>query len=107
MQRMYEGNHNALGTIAQLVLSAAIVAAVLVNPLPADAQATPVAQGAPAAQPLQEDNPSCKDHELFTRMPDSWIASCSDKTFDFFEFMTGLKTTTRVEGRTWKITYYP
>ena len=63
--------------------------------------------GVAAAQPLQKDDPNCRDHELFTRMPDSWIHNCSDKAFDFFEFTTGLKTKTRVEGRTWKVMYYP
>jgi len=63
--------------------------------------------GIALSQPLQKDDPNCRDHELFTRMPDSWIHHCSDKTFDFFEFMTDPKAKTRVEGRTWKITYYP
>jgi OmpA-OmpF porin, OOP family len=66
-----------------------------------------VAAGVALAQPLQQDDRNCKDHELFTRMPDSWIHHCSDKEFDFFEFTTGLKATTRVEGRVWKIGYYP
>ena len=66
-----------------------------------------VGAGVAMAQPPQKDTAGCKDHELFTRMPDSWIHNCSDKEFDFFEFTTGLKATTRVEGRTWKISYYP
>jgi outer membrane protein OmpA-like peptidoglycan-associated protein len=60
-----------------------------------------------AAQTLQKDDRNCKDHDLFTRMPDSWIHHCSDRGFDFFEFTTGAKDKTRVEGRTWKISYYP
>ena len=63
--------------------------------------------GVAMAQPPQKDERNCQDHELFTRMPDSWIHNCSDKEFDFYEFTTGLKATNRVEGRTWKITYYP
>ncbi len=60
-----------------------------------------------SAQALSKDDRNCKDHELFTRMPDSWIHGCTDREFDFFEFTTGLKDKTRVEGRTWKIRYYP
>jgi OOP family OmpA-OmpF porin len=64
--------------------------------------------GAAMAQPpLQKDDRNCKDHELFSRMPTYWIRSCSEKEFDFFEFTTDLKSKTRVEGRTWKLTYYP
>ena len=63
--------------------------------------------GVAMAQPPQKDERNCQDHELFTRMPDSWIHNCSDKEFDFYEFTTGLKATNRVEGRTWKIAYYP
>ena len=27
----------------------------------------------------EEDNPDCKDHPLFTRMPGSYIASCDER----------------------------
>ena len=67
-----------------------------------------VSAGVSRAQPpLQKDTTGCKDHELFSRMPTYWIHNCSEKEFDFFEFTTGLKATQRVEGRTWKISYYP
>lgn len=55
----------------------------------------------------QKDDPNCKDHPLFTRMPDSWIHSCDQKEFDAYEFITGKGTKTRVEGQTWKLRYYP
>jgi outer membrane protein OmpA-like peptidoglycan-associated protein len=55
----------------------------------------------------QKDNKDCKDHALFTRMPDSWIHSCSEKEFDAFAFKTGQSKTEKVEGRLWKISYYP
>lgn len=67
-----------------------------------------MAAGVASAQaPLQTDTKGCKDHELFTRMPTYWIRSCTDLQFDAFEFTTGLKGKTKVEGRVWKISYYP
>ena len=29
----------------------------------------------------QKDDPKCKDHPLFTRMPDSWLRGCDEKEF--------------------------
>jgi outer membrane protein OmpA-like peptidoglycan-associated protein len=55
----------------------------------------------------QKDDPKCKDHPLFTRMPDSWIHSCKEKEFDAYAFTIGQGKTTNVEGRLWKINYYP
>lgn len=55
----------------------------------------------------QKDDPKCKDHPLFTRMPNSWIYNCSEKEFDAFAFKIGNGKTETVEGRLWKITYYP
>lgn len=65
------------------------------------------AAGMATAQPLQKDATGCKDHELFTRMPDSWIHSCTEKTFDAHEFLTSVKDKVTVEGRLWRISYYP
>lgn len=58
----------------------------------------------------QTDNPKCKDHQLFTRMPDSWIYNCDQKQFDGrdFKIVRGKTTETiRVEGQLWWLTYYP
>jgi outer membrane protein OmpA-like peptidoglycan-associated protein len=55
----------------------------------------------------QKDDPKCKDHPLFTRMPDSWIRGCSEKEFDAHAFPLGKGKTERVEGRLWTLTYYP
>ncbi len=63
--------------------------------------------GIAAAQPLQKDEKGCKDHELFTRMPDSWIHNCTEKAFDAHEFPTSVKDKVTVEGRLWRISYYP
>ncbi len=57
--------------------------------------------------PLQTDTKGCKDHPLFTRMPTYWIHHCTEKEFDAFEFVTGLNKKTRVEGKYWRIGYYP
>ncbi len=55
----------------------------------------------------QKDDKNCKDHPLFTRMPDSWIHSCTEKEFDAYAFTIGKGKTQQVEGRLWKINYYP
>ncbi len=55
----------------------------------------------------QKDNPACKDHPLFTRMPDSWIHSCDRKQFNAYVFNIGQGKTVHVEGQYWKIVYYP
>lgn len=55
----------------------------------------------------QKDDPRCKDHALFTRMPDSWIHHCQEKTFDAYAFPTSATKKTTVEGRYWSIFYYP
>jgi hypothetical protein len=59
------------------------------------------------ASAQQKDMKGCKDHELFTRMPDTWIHHCSEKTFDAYAFPTGQTAKESVEGRLWAITYYP
>ena len=50
----------------------------------------------------QEDEEGCKDHPMFSRMPNFYIASCEDQEFSTFEFelADGYKT---VEGRLWKL----
>jgi len=65
----------------------------------------PLASG--SAPPDQNDAPQCKDHPLFTRMPGYWIRSCDQKEFDAHDFVTGKGTTERVEGRLWRLSYYP
>ncbi len=60
-----------------------------------------------AAPPDQKDASQCKDHPLFTRMPGYWIRSCDQKEFDAHDFVTGKGTSERVEGRLWKLSYYP
>lgn len=69
-----------------------------------------LALAAPAVA-QQKDDPKCKDHPLFTRMPESWIHSCDQKQFDAHEFIVGMekgkRRTENVEGRLWKLTYYP
>ena len=55
----------------------------------------------------QKDDKNCKDHPLFTRMPDSWIHSCTQKEFDAYAFIIGKGKKEQVEGKLWKITYYP
>jgi len=55
----------------------------------------------------QKDDPNCKDHPLFNRMPNSWIHGCTHKEFDAHAFTIGKGKTEQVEGQLWQITYYP
>lgn len=55
----------------------------------------------------QKDDAKCKDHPLFTRMPNSWIHHCTEKEFDSYKFATGKGKTTPVEGHLWTLAYYP
>jgi OmpA-OmpF porin, OOP family len=55
----------------------------------------------------QKDDPKCKDHPLFNRMPDSWIHGCEQKEFNAFEFDVGNGKKKNVEGAYWKLVYYP
>ncbi len=55
----------------------------------------------------QKDNKDCKDHPLFTRMPDSWIHSCKESAFDRYQFTVAQGKTVPVEGHFWVIRYYP
>jgi len=55
----------------------------------------------------QKDATGCKDHPLFSRMPNSWIHHCTAKEFDAHEFNVGKGKKERVEGRLWTISYYP
>jgi OOP family OmpA-OmpF porin len=60
-----------------------------------------------AVNAQQKDNPACKDHPLFTRMPDYWIHSCTQNEFNSYAFTIGQGKTVQVEGRFWEIRYYP
>jgi OmpA-OmpF porin, OOP family len=52
------------------------------------------------------DKKGCIDHPVFpTRMPGYSLADCETKDFDAFNFETGKKEKTRVEGRRTKLTY--
>jgi OmpA-OmpF porin, OOP family len=56
----------------------------------------------------QKDDPRCKDHPLFTRMPGGyWIHGCTQKQFDAYAFPTAKGKKTQVEGKLWTIRYYP
>jgi OOP family OmpA-OmpF porin len=54
-----------------------------------------------------QDNPGCKDHPLFSRMPGYWIHSCTQKEFDAHSFDIGKGKKMQVEGRYTEIRYYP
>ena len=62
---------------------------------------------AATASAQQKDDPKCKDHSLFTRMPTYWIHSCVEKQFDSFEFPVSNTKKEAIEGHFWQINYYP
>jgi OmpA-OmpF porin, OOP family len=55
----------------------------------------------------QKDDPKCKDHTLFNRMPDYWIRGCVQKQFDVNNFVVAKGKKEPVEGQFWRIDYYP
>ncbi len=57
----------------------------------------------------QQDTKGCKDHPLFTRMPNTYIYDCKFTEFDAREWPdpdTQGKTKVKVEGKYWLIRYY-
>ena len=60
-----------------------------------------------AGAPQGKDAAGCQDHPLFSRMPTYWIHHCVAKEFDAYEFLLAKGQKERVEGRLWKISYYP
>jgi OmpA-OmpF porin, OOP family len=55
----------------------------------------------------QQDAKGCKDHPLFTRMPEYYIDSCRKKEFDAHEFIDPVtKEKVSVEGRLFNASYY-
>jgi len=52
----------------------------------------------------QQDSAGCKDHPMFTRMPNYLIANCEDQEFSTFDFTVG-ETTRKIEGRLWRIDF--
>jgi OmpA-OmpF porin, OOP family len=55
----------------------------------------------------QQDAKGCKDHPLFTRMPEFYIDSCEKKEFDAHAFIDPVtKKKVTVEGRLYRAYYY-
>ena len=58
------------------------------------------------ASAVSPDKKGCVDHPVFpTRMPGYSLTDCDTKDFDAFNFETGKKDKTGVEGRRTKLTY--
>ncbi|HPW54376.1 MAG TPA: OmpA family protein [Thermoanaerobaculaceae bacterium] len=55
----------------------------------------------------QKDATGCKDHPLFTRMPEYWIHNCRQTQFDSISFEVAQGKKTAVEGQFWQVSYYP
>jgi len=54
----------------------------------------------------QEDAKGCKDHPMFTRMPDFYISNCRESKFDQVDFMDEKGKEVKVEGKFYKIDYH-
>lgn len=63
--------------------------------------------GASSVSAQNRDQKGCKDSPLFTRMPDTYIYNCSEQAFAAHEFSKDTPQVTTIEGRLWRITYYP
>lgn len=53
----------------------------------------------------QEDKKGCKDHPMFTRMPNFYIYDCKEKDFDQIEFVEGEGKYIKVEGKLHRAEY--
>jgi len=53
----------------------------------------------------EQDAEGCKDHPLFTRMPNYYIHKCDETEFDSFDFKDDKGTPVTVEGRKYVIEY--
>lgn len=58
---------------------------------------------AAAAPALAQDADDCKDHPMFTRMPNTVIVACEDQEFSAYEFSTD--PATKVEGHYWRLDF--
>lgn len=56
------------------------------------------------AQP--KDAKGCKDHPLFTRMPEFFIVGCKQTAFDSFKFEVASGNKSAVEGQFWEAKYF-
>lgn len=54
----------------------------------------------------EEDNPECKDHPLFTRMPGFYLDDCKEFEFDAFQLKNEKGEEISVEGHKYKNYYY-
>jgi OOP family OmpA-OmpF porin len=53
----------------------------------------------------QEDAKGCKDHPMFTRMPNFYIQECKEKDFDQADFVDEKRNEIKVEGRVYGSEY--
>lgn len=53
----------------------------------------------------QEDEEGCKDHPMFTRMPNFYIENCKEKDFDQVEFLDEKGNEIKVEGKYYWVEY--
>jgi hypothetical protein len=60
---------------------------------------------AAAPTPAQQDEAGCKDHAVFSRLPDFFISGCDSEEPSSFEFDTP-GGSVKVEGHYWKIDYW-
>lgn len=53
----------------------------------------------------QPDEAGCKDHPMFTRMPNYVITDCEDQEFSVFEFAMATGDPKKVEGHLWTLDF--
>jgi len=53
----------------------------------------------------QGDKPGCKDHPMFTRMPNFYISNCEEKDYAMADFRDEKGRNIKVEGKLYRIDY--
>jgi len=54
----------------------------------------------------QQDKPGCKDHPMFTRMPNFYISNCEEKDYGMADFYDEKGRNIKVEGKLYRIDYW-
>ena len=54
----------------------------------------------------QQDKPGCKDHPMFTRMPNFYINNCEEKDYGMADFYDEKGKNIKVEGKLYRIDYW-
>jgi len=60
----------------------------------------------PFCAAAQEEAEGCRDHPMFTRMPNFILTACEEKAFDRIDFLNGQGEDIEVEGKLYRADYW-